>query len=95
MITSSPDAQTSQVWQILEAVPDPEIPVLNVVEMGIVREVLISDTGVEVTITPTYSGCPAMKTIETDIAEVLEEYGIPNYTISTVLSPAWTTDWMS
>jgi ring-1,2-phenylacetyl-CoA epoxidase subunit PaaD len=86
---------SDHIWSILAEVSDPEIPVLNVVEMGIVREVLISDAGVEVTITPTYSGCPAMKTIETDIAEVLEEYGIPNYTISTVLSPAWTTDWMT
>jgi ring-1,2-phenylacetyl-CoA epoxidase subunit PaaD len=86
---------SDHIWSILAEVGDPEIPVLNVVEMGIVREVLISDAGVEVTITPTYSGCPAMKTIETDIAEVLDEYGISNYTISTVLSPAWTTDWMT
>lgn len=84
-----------EIWHLLEAVCDPEIPVLNVVEMGIVREVVIDKDKVEVTITPTYSGCPAMNTIENDIAGVLKNHSIPNYRIETILSPAWTTDWMT
>jgi len=86
---------TQEIWNFLSEVPDPEIPVLNVVEMGIVRDVRIDEHGVEVVITPTYSGCPAMKTIEEDIAEVLKEKNISPYRIITVLSPAWTTDWMT
>ncbi|MFN9800330.1 MAG: 1,2-phenylacetyl-CoA epoxidase subunit PaaD [Bacteroidota bacterium] len=83
------------IWNILSEVPDPEIPVLNVVEMGIVRAVSVAGPRVEVTITPTYSGCPAMKTIEEDILEVLREKHIGDYEVKTVLSPAWTTDWMT
>jgi len=86
---------TEEIWAILSEVPDPEIPVINVVEMGIVRDVKISGGLVEVVITPTYSGCPAMKAIEEDIEEVLREKKIANYHIRTVLSPAWTTDWMT
>lgn len=83
------------IWRLLEEVSDPEIPVLNVVEMGIVRDVEFLDDEVQVTITPTYSGCPAMRTIEEDIEEVLKEKFISRYSIKTVLSPAWTTDWMT
>ncbi|MDZ4823566.1 MAG: 1,2-phenylacetyl-CoA epoxidase subunit PaaD [Flavobacteriales bacterium] len=86
----------ADVWKLLERVVDPEIPVLNVVEMGIVRDVKISDEGkVEVIITPTYSGCPAMRTIEEDIEAVLKEKFITHYSFHTILSPAWTTDWMT
>ena len=85
-----------RVWKMLEEVCDPEIPVLNVVEMGIVRHVAVhADGTVEVAITPTYSGCPAMRTIEEDIEEVLKESFIDQYSIKTVLSPPWTTDWMT
>lgn len=84
-----------EIWSILSEVEDPEIPIINVVEMGIVRNVEQSANGVEVTITPTYSGCPAMKTIEEDIKEILQEKQIPSFTVKTVLSPAWTTDWMT
>lgn len=83
------------ITSLLEEVTDPEIPVLNVVEMGIVRGVAFEDQQLIVTITPTYSGCPAMQTIEEDIREVLIEKGISNFQIKTVLSPAWTTDWMT
>lgn len=83
-----------QIWQILQCVEDPEIPYLNVVEMGIVREVKVNN-GIEVVITPTYSGCPAMKTIEEDIQEALAENGFHEAIVKTVLSPAWTTDWMT
>jgi ring-1,2-phenylacetyl-CoA epoxidase subunit PaaD len=83
------------IWHLLSEVYDPEIPALNVVEMGIVRDVCIEDGTVHVTITPTYSGCPAMRTIEEDIEEVLKESFISSFRIITVLSPAWTTDWMT
>ena len=83
------------LWNWLSEVSDPEIPALNVVEMGIVREVSIVHDRVQVIITPTYSGCPAMRAIEDDIEEVLREYGVEEFDVSTVLSPAWTTDWIS
>jgi ring-1,2-phenylacetyl-CoA epoxidase subunit PaaD len=86
---------TQEIWNWLAEVSDPEIPVLNVVELGIVREVSLSADQVQVVITPTYSGCPAMRTIEQDLEEVLQEYGVTNFIITTVLSPAWTTDWMT
>ncbi len=88
--------RTSEIWSILESVTDPEIPVLSVTDMGIVREVH-ADTpdDVEVVITPTYSGCPAMNTIEVNIKAALQENGYPKVKVTTVLSPAWTTDWLS
>ena len=82
-----------QIYSILETVKDPEIPALNVVEMGIVREVdILTST---IVITPTYSGCPAMKTIEEDIIAALQQNGLTSFQIQTSLSPAWTTDWMT
>jgi ring-1,2-phenylacetyl-CoA epoxidase subunit PaaD len=84
-----------EIWGILAEVEDPEIPVINVVEMGIVRGVQIEGDIVKVTITPTYSGCPAMKTIEEDIREILVEKKVSSFEVNTVLSPAWTTDWMT
>jgi ring-1,2-phenylacetyl-CoA epoxidase subunit PaaD len=86
---------TDEIWDILREVEDPEIPVLNVVDMGIVRNVQMIGDKVEVTITPTYSGCPAMRAIEEDIEEILKEYHLNNYVVKTQLSPAWTTDWMT
>ena len=82
------------VWQLLEGVYDPEIPVLSVVEMGIVRRVELGAGEVTITITPTYSGCPAMDTIAADIRGALGKTGL-SITIKTVLSPAWTTAWLS
>jgi ring-1,2-phenylacetyl-CoA epoxidase subunit PaaD len=87
--------ELSQIWEFLKEVEDPEIPVLNVVELGIVRDVIFLSEKYVVSITPTYSGCPAMHAIEQDIAELLSEKGIENFEIKTVLSPAWTTDWMT
>ncbi len=95
MTSTLADISEKDIWRLLEEVSDPEIPALNVVEMGIVRHVAIEDGKVQVTITPTYSGCPAMRTIEEDIEEVLKEKLISAYHITTVLSPAWTTDWMT
>ncbi len=84
-----------QILSILEKVHDPEIPVLNVIEMGIVRNVELSGDAVRVDITPTYSGCPAMKMIEDDIAWALKSAGVVNVEVRTIHSPAWTTSWMS
>jgi ring-1,2-phenylacetyl-CoA epoxidase subunit PaaD len=83
-----------RVWQALEGVSDPEIPVLTVVDLGIVRAVRAGDP-VEVVITPTYSGCPAMRTIEIEIGLALARAGFPDAKVTTVLAPAWTTDWLS
>lgn len=85
----------AEVWQILEEVCDPEIPVLTIQDLGIVREVHIREEVVEVVITPTYSGCPAMHAIEVNIRAVLQENGIDPVLVTTVLSPAWTTEWIS
>lgn len=83
------------VWSVLSAVPDPEVPVLSVVDLGIVRKVDLHDGTVTVSITPTYSGCPATLAIEADILTALKRNGYPRAEVRTVLSPAWTTDWLS
>ena len=83
------------VWDALSTVPDPEIPVVSIVELGIVRNVAWNERRLQVDITPTYSGCPAMNMIALEIELALERAGIRGPKIRTVLSPAWTTDWMS
>mgnify|MGYP003955667965 CR=1 FL=1 len=83
------------IWKFLEDVKDPEVPVLSIIDLGIVRDVQLNDNHVHVIITPTYSGCPAMHHIENDIKNTLKLKGIDLVTIDTVLSPAWTTDWIS
>lgn len=85
---------TKAIYILLETVSDPEIPVLSVLDMGIVREVIVDDTQVTVKITPTYTGCPAMDMIGMQIRAVLADAGY-HATVETVLSPAWCTDWMS
>lgn len=85
----------NHIYDILENVTDPEIPVISVRDLGIIRDVLITNDFVEVIITPTYSGCPAMLEIEKNIHNALKKEGIKHFKISTVLSPAWTTDWMT
>jgi ring-1,2-phenylacetyl-CoA epoxidase subunit PaaD len=84
-----------QIWTILDEVKDPEVPVLSVIDLGIVRAVKTSDDQISITITPTYSGCPAMDIISMDIRLKLIEKGYRNISIHQQLSPAWTTDWMS
>lgn len=79
---------------ILDGVKDPEVPVLSVVELGIVRDVRIADGEVVVVVTPTYSGCPAMRVIEDDILTALREHGIVRARMETTYTPAWTTDWI-
>ncbi len=86
----SPD----EVYGVLNTVMDPEVPVISVVELGIVRDVAIQDEAVTITITPTYSGCPAMHEIEADIRTALLERGVRDVKVKLVLSPAWTTDWI-
>ena len=84
-----------KIWDYLKEVSDPEIPVLNVVEMGIVREVQVHENGINVKITPTYSGCPAMNAIENEIGIKLKEKGFENVAIITDFKEPWTTDWMT
>ena len=83
------------IISILAEVMDPEIPVLSITDLGILREVELSGERVTVYITPTYSGCPAMDTIRQDIRKILAKNGIDRVEINQVLSPAWTSDWMS
>ena len=85
---------TNAIWKILETVKDPEVPVLSVVDLGVIRAVALEEQQVIVTITPTYTGCPAMDMISMHIKMALNAAGYLT-TIQTVLSPAWTTDWMT
>ena len=82
------------IQELLSTIKDPEVPAISIVELGIVRSVLLHGTEVIITITPTYSGCPAMKMIEENIRCVLEEHGISTIVVKTIFSPAWTTDWI-
>ncbi len=83
------------IWNYLEEVTDPEVPVLTIVDLGIVRSVSFTNNEFIITITPTYSGCPAMKVIEEDIISSLKSKGISNVKIELTLAPAWTTDWLT
>ncbi len=85
----------AQVWDWLDAVPDPEIPVISVVDLGVVRGVDVTGAAVKVTITPTYSGCPAMSVIALDIETALARQGVTDLTLETRIAPPWTTDWLS
>jgi ring-1,2-phenylacetyl-CoA epoxidase subunit PaaD len=84
-----------QIYSLLEEVCDPEIPVLSILDLGIVRDVVIEPQQVTVIITPTYSGCPAMDVIAMDIKLSLRAKGVPYVNVKYTLEPAWTTDWMS
>lgn len=86
----------AEIWKTLETVMDPEVPALSVIDLGIVRKVSVTETGgVDVDVTPTYSGCPATDLINAIIKAAIETSGFDDVTIHTVLSPAWTTDWIS
>lgn len=89
------DRETKKIWQLLETVTDPEIPVLSLTDLGIIRDVKVNDDSVEIIITPTYTGCPAMDMISMNIKLVLAENNYQNIRVTSVLSPAWTTDWMT
>jgi ring-1,2-phenylacetyl-CoA epoxidase subunit PaaD len=86
----------ADAWSVLEAVPDPEIPVVSIRELGILRDVRYADDGtLEAIITPTYSGCPAMEMIAADIGAALDAAGFARHRVVSVLAPAWTTDWIT
>jgi ring-1,2-phenylacetyl-CoA epoxidase subunit PaaD len=87
--------RAEDIRKSLEEVLDPEVPVLNIIELGIVRAVAFDHGKLIVTITPTYTGCPAMKVIEDNISSKLREKGVYDFEIRTVLTPPWTTDWLS
>ena len=84
-----------EIYTWLEEVSDPEVPVLSVVDLGVVRDVFFENDSWQITLTPTYSGCPAMQTMEEEILLKLKERGLSTVKILTTLSPAWTTDWLS
>lgn len=91
-----PDSELRQrAWDAAASVVDPEIPVLTIADLGVLRDVVLDGDHVEVAITPTYSGCPAMNMIALEIEVALERAGFSRPKVRTVLSPAWTTDWMS
>jgi ring-1,2-phenylacetyl-CoA epoxidase subunit PaaD len=94
MVTRAP-ASSAELLEVLDEVKDPEVPVLSIVELGIVRDVERVGTGAVVTVTPTYSGCPAMWEIERDIRRALEARGVGPVEVRTTYAPAWTTDWIS
>ncbi len=83
------------VWELAATVVDPEVPVLTIEDLGVLRRVAIQDSTVLVEITPTYSGCPAVDAIRDDIVTVLNGAGYEDVVVRSVLAPAWTTDWMS
>ncbi len=97
-ITPSTPVEEKRIWSLLADVYDPEVPILSIVDLGIVRKVEVPDDlnhWISITITPTYSGCPAMDVIAMNIRFSLLTNGYKKVHISTVLSPAWTTEWMS
>lgn len=90
------EALRRRAWDVAATVVDPEVPVLTIADLGVLRDVRFGDDGaIEVAITPTYSGCPAMSMIAVEVGIALANAGFTNARVTTVLSPAWTTDWMS
>lgn len=86
---------TKRIWSLLEEVKDPEIPVVSVVEMGMVRTIGIEGDRVIITFVPTFAGCPALQVIQEAIATCLHDGGYPNVEVRTSLSPAWSSNWIS
>ena len=86
---------TDTIWEILKTIPDPEIPAISIVDLCIIRDVQFDNETFIITITPTYSGCPAFSFMKEEIVRHLESEKITNYQINTSLAPPWTTDWMS
>jgi len=96
MIQAMADEALERAWEVLESVPDPEIPVVSIRELGILRDVRrAADGRIEVVITPTYSGCPAMAQIAEDVGHALDVAELGPHRIETTLTPAWTTDWIT
>jgi ring-1,2-phenylacetyl-CoA epoxidase subunit PaaD len=84
-----------EILSFLEEIPDPEIPVISIVELGVIRKIKNEGNAVEIDMTPTYSGCPAMKQMEDDVISALKAKGIDEVKVNMVYTPAWTTDWLS
>ncbi|HEY0970423.1 MAG TPA: 1,2-phenylacetyl-CoA epoxidase subunit PaaD [Gemmatimonadales bacterium] len=96
MMSMPSTLSTADLWSVLHTVLDPEVPVLSVVDLGIVRDVSVEEDGqVVVTVTPTYSGCPAVQVIERDILAAVRAAGADRARVRTVFSPPWTTEWIS
>ena len=95
MVEVNDKTETGQLYALLSSVVDPEIPVLTLQDLGVLRDVSIIDGEVEVTITPTYAGCPAMETMRSDIKSTLATAGYAKVNVREVLHPAWSTDWMT
>jgi len=89
------NGKINKIWELLNTVPDPEIPVISVVELGVIGDVTFSNNNYIISITPTYSGCPAVKAFQDDIKTCLKGNDISNFELKIVYSPAWTTDWMT
>ncbi|VTU34342.1 1,2-phenylacetyl-CoA epoxidase subunit PaaD [Variovorax sp. PBL-E5] len=89
------DPRVARAWAVLDTVLDPEVPALSVCDLGIVRDVLPDDDGLEIVLTPTYSGCPATEVIERDVLAAIEAAGLGPARVSLRRAPAWTTDWIS
>jgi ring-1,2-phenylacetyl-CoA epoxidase subunit PaaD len=88
-------ADTDLLWELAATVPDPELPFLTIADLGILRDVACDDGRIVVTVTPTYSGCPATEAIAADISATLTRAGFGDVSVRTELAPAWTTDWIS
>jgi ring-1,2-phenylacetyl-CoA epoxidase subunit PaaD len=89
------DPRVRQAWEVLSTVLDPEVPALSVRDLGIVRDVLMDERGMEIILTPTYSGCPATEVIEQDVLAAIAAAGLGAARVTLRRSPAWTTDWIS
>lgn len=86
---------TDEIFDLLNEIPDPEIPVISIVELGVIRDVAVDGDRITLKITPTYSGCPAMKQMEDDVRRKLSDAGFRDVKIETIYQPAWTSDWLS
>lgn len=89
------DVRVEDIWRALEDVPDPEIPVVSLVEMGIIRDVLVAEGAVVVTMTPTFTGCPALLVMEDEIKTKVRELGIDEVRVENRFDPPWTTEWIT
>ncbi len=95
MLAVEDTARTDAAWAVLAAVPDPEVPVISIRDLGIVRDVRLQGDGLEVVLTPTYSGCPATEVIAQSVEQALLDAGLGPVRVTHQLAPAWTTDWIS
>ena len=89
------NSELNEIWDLLDAVKDPEVPVLSLWDLGVLQDVRERSGGLVVSVTPTYSGCPALEAMREDIVEVLQVNGYTKVQVETRLLPAWTTDWLS